>query len=85
MPGRIAPQAALQRRIVFALAVRPTPSIVALAGRVGSTRPAVSRSLKALVELGLVESRGRSWALTPDGRAEAEIYRVHMRWGRNVL
>ena len=56
------------------VAVRADPSIVDLAGRVGSTRPAVSRSLKALVELGLVESRGRSWALTPDGRAEADTY-----------
>src|SRR3990172_2353446 len=65
---RLAPQANLQRRILFALAGEPTPTIVALASRVSSTRPAVSRSLKTLNRLGLVESRGRSWSVTVAGR-----------------
>jgi DNA-binding MarR family transcriptional regulator len=72
MKQRIAPQAGLQRRILFALAAGTAPSIVVLANRIGATRPAVSRSLHALGELGLAEARGRSWSLTAEGRAEAE-------------
>lgn len=64
--------ASLQQRCLVALRTEPTPSVSALAGRLGSPRPSLSRALHVLEGRGLVTREGRRWMLTPAGQSAAE-------------
>jgi DNA-binding MarR family transcriptional regulator len=63
----------LQTQILVSLGKQHASSIVSLARNLGSSRPAVSRSLKALADQGFVRRDGRAWSITDEGREEAAV------------
>ena len=63
-------QARLQRRLLGELLPGPAPTAAHLARTLGVSRPAASRSLHALANRGLVSHRGRTWSISPAGKAE---------------
>jgi hypothetical protein len=60
----------LQAKILIQLGASPANSISALADRLSSQRPSVSRSLNGLKEQGLVVREKGEWRLTPEGTSE---------------
>ncbi len=66
----VAPQAALQRRLLRELLAGPRPNIAFLSRVVGASRPATSRALHAMSRAGVVAREGRTWSITTLGKAE---------------
>jgi len=64
----------LQMRIVTAISKEPGLSVTEISERVGSSRPAVSRSIHSLREDGAVRVHERKWFVTDAGRREADAY-----------
>lgn len=62
----------LQLSILTYLKNGPVPTVTALAERLHALRPAVSRSLHALEQQGLVARQGRSWHLTESGSSTVD-------------
>ena len=71
--------ATLQKEILLALKKTPAPTIVALATPLGRFRPSVSRSVRKLIEAGLVVKHGRVITLTPAGAEAAKEVKVFKR------